>query len=84
MDEFIDERIVFAQDALVKNALTLFSDKIEEVFLVYGNKESHSVELILKEAQQSNKKFRVIVVDSAPEYSGRSLVKRLASYGIKC
>ena len=30
------------------------------------------------------KKFRVIVADSAPDYLGRSLVKRLASYGIKC
>ena len=84
LDEFINERIIFAQDALVKNALTLFSDKEEEVFLVYGNKESHTLELIFKEACQMKKKFRVIVVDSAPDYLGRSMVKRVASLGIKC
>jgi hypothetical protein len=50
LDEFINERIIFAQDALVKNALTLFSDNTEEVILAYGNKESHTVECILKEA----------------------------------
>lgn len=35
-------------------------------------------------AHQQSKPFRVIVVDSAPEYYGRNLVKRLSKSGIKC
>ena len=31
-----------------------------------------------------SKRFKVIVVDSAPDYFGRGMVKRLANYGIKC
>ena len=50
LDEFINERIIFAQDAVVENALLLLSDKREEVILVYGNKEAQTVELILREA----------------------------------
>jgi translation initiation factor eIF-2B subunit delta len=35
-------------------------------------------------AQNSGKKIRVIIVDSAPDFLGRSLAKRLSAQGIKC
>lgn len=54
------------------------------MILTYGNQESQTVEDLLKRAHKANKPFRVIVVDSAPEYYGRSMVKRLCKYGIKC
>ena len=37
IDEFLQERIVIAQDAIVDNALKMLSDKRQEVILVYGN-----------------------------------------------
>ena len=83
IDDFIVERIVYAQDALVKNGDKILSDKREEVVLIYGNQESQTIEEILKAAHET-KNLRVIVVDSAPDYLGRSMVKRLAAYGIKC
>ena len=83
IDDFIVERIVYAQDALVKNGDKILSDKREEVVLIYGNQESQTVEEILKAAHET-KSLRVIVVDSAPDYLGRSMVKRLAAHGIKC
>jgi translation initiation factor 2B subunit (eIF-2B alpha/beta/delta family) len=65
--------------------LKLFSDNKEEVIMIYGNSESQTVEDLLKKAHNTPKKnFRVIVVDSAPDYFGRSCVKRLANHGIKC
>ena len=63
----------------------MLSDNKEEVIMIYGNSESQTVEDLLKKAHNTAKKnFRVIVVDSAPDYFGRSCVKRLANHGIKC
>lgn len=39
VDEFIKERIIYAQDTLLTEGLKLFSRR-EEVILVYGNQES--------------------------------------------
>lgn len=84
IEDFIANKITFAQDLLIKNGLSILSDKKEEVILVYGNQESLTIENMLSAAHSSDKKFRVIVVDSAPDFHGRCLVKRLASKGIKC
>ena len=85
IDSLIAEKITFAQDVLIKNGMSILSDKQEEVILVYGNQETHTIEEMLKSAHQSGtKRFRVIVVDSAPDFLGRSLVKRLAASGITC
>ena len=84
IEDFIANKITFAQDLLIKNGLSILSDKKEEVILVYGNQESLTIENMLSVAYSSDKKFRVIVVDSAPDFHGRCLVKRLASKGIKC
>ena len=52
--------------------------------MIYANQESQTVVDLLKRAFDKNIKVRVIVVDSAPEFHGRSVVKRLAKHGIKC
>jgi len=77
-------KIIYAQDTLINKALERFNDRVEEVIMIYGNNEAQTIEDILKTAHSQNKKFRVIVVDSSPEYHGRSTLKRLASHGIKC
>ena len=84
VDDFIIERIVYAQDLLIKNGDKIIHDKRQEVILVYGNSESNTLEGILKAAHDAGKNMKVIVVDSAPDYLGRSMVKRLGNHGIKC
>lgn len=77
------ERIIYAQDELINQGLRLFQDKKEEVILTYGNQESQTIEDLLKKAHSMGRKFRVIIVDSAPDYFGREMAKRLAHHGIK-
>jgi translation initiation factor eIF-2B subunit delta len=85
IDSFINERILYAQDTLINNALKILSETREETILVFGNEESQTIENILKKAfDLKTKKFSVIIVDSAPEYKGRNLAKRLSTIGIKC
>lgn len=85
IDTFIKERVLFAQDSLIENGLNIISENVEETILVFGNYESQTIEDLLKKAHDTKlKRFKVIVSDSAPEYSGRGLVKRLTAYGIKC
>lgn len=53
--------------------------------MIYATVESQSIEEILKTAHEDPKNnIRVIIVDSSPEYPGRSIIKRLAAHGIKC
>jgi len=40
IDNFINERILYAQDTLISNGLNIISENIEETILVYGNYES--------------------------------------------
>lgn len=85
IDDFIVERIIVAQDLLLRNGMSIMSNKLEEVILVYGCNETQTIENMLKQAHASGtKKFRVIVADSAPDFLGRSMVKRLAAAGIQC
>jgi hypothetical protein len=37
IENYIAEKITFTQDVLIKNGLSILSDKKEEVILVYGN-----------------------------------------------
>lgn len=82
IDEYITNRVIMAQEVLITYGLSILSDKKEEVILTFGNQESYSVEEILKAAHKAGKKIRVIVVDSSPEFHGRSVVKRLSNHGI--
>ncbi|XP_050423556.1 translation initiation factor eIF-2B subunit delta [Adelges cooleyi] len=54
----------------------------DDVILTYGY--SSLVERILTEAHCKNKQFSVIVVDSAPWYEGRQLLRRLVRHNIPC
>ena len=75
---------MYAQDLLIRNGLSIISEKREETLLVYGNEESQTVEAMLMAAHKAGtKRFQVVVVDSAPEYKGRGLAKRLSAAGIK-
>lgn len=40
--------------------------------------------MIFQEAKVQNKKFRVVVADSGPDFEGREMLKQLSNYGIKC
>lgn len=84
IDEFIKEKIIYAQDILINQGLKIFNEKREEVIMIYANQESQTVVDLLKKAHDKGIKIRVVVVDSAPEFHGRSMVKRLAKHGIKC
>jgi len=44
----------------------------------------HLLQLIFMEAKDSNKRFKVVVADTSPDFEGREMVKRLSNYGIKC
>lgn len=84
IDTYIDNRILYAQDLLIRNGSSIISEKREETLLVYGNEESQTVEAMLIAAHKAGtKRFQVVVADSAPEYKGRALAKRLSAAGIK-
>lgn len=84
IDEFIMEKILYAQDMMINNGLLILNKKIEEVIMIYANVESQTIVDMLKKAKDKGRIIRVIVVDSGPEFHGRSMIKRLANYGIKC
>lgn len=55
VDEYIKERIIYAQDQILTEGLKLLNSRKEEVILVYGNQESQTVEDLLKKAHRENK-----------------------------
>ena len=81
IDSFIQERITFAGEVIVKHALKKVADE-GDVILTYAR--SHVVEQLLLTAHASGKKFRVVVADSRPLCEGRRLRSRLARAGIEC
>jgi translation initiation factor eIF-2B subunit delta len=62
--------------------MELFSDQEEELILILGG--VHLLQMIFMEAKDSNKRFKVVVADTSPDFEGREMVKRLSNYGIKC
>ncbi|KAM9356047.1 translation initiation factor eIF2B subunit delta isoform 1-T1 [Pholidichthys leucotaenia] len=80
IDEFIKEKIDLAAVAIARFSIEKISDG--DVILVYGY--SSLVIHILCEALTSNRKFRVIVVDSRPRMEGRETLRRLVQQGISC
>lgn len=53
IDNFINERILYAQDTLISNGLNIISENVEETILVYGNYESQTIESLLKKAHDT-------------------------------
>ena len=81
IDDYIEEKIVYAQEAMVKNGLSLLKGKKSTV-MIFG--ENVTMERLFEEAHKEGYKFNVIVVDTCPEFSGRDTVQRLSNAGIKC
>ena len=71
-DEFIRERIVAAQDYMVKNGLGLLCKTKKDVIMCFG--QSSVAEKLFERAQKDGYKFKVIVVDTCPDFHGRALV----------
>ncbi|CAK0784430.1 hypothetical protein CVIRNUC_007634 [Coccomyxa viridis] len=80
IDTYIQEKIVFADDMLVKNAVAKIDDG--DVILTYGY--SSTVFAIFMQAQQDGKRFKVVAADARPHLEGRVLRQRLIKCGIAC
>ena len=79
--KYIQERIDFADTAIVKNVSTKI-DHSGEVLLVYGLSEIICKVLVMQ--QELSKNFGVIVVDSRPLLEGCSMLETLRKAGISC
>lgn len=77
---FICEKIIVADKAIVKHAVTKIRDG--DVLLTYAS--SSAVELLLLHAHELGKQFRVVIVDSRPKLEGQKLLRRLVGRGINC
>ncbi|PKA45775.1 Methylthioribose-1-phosphate isomerase [Apostasia shenzhenica] len=80
IDRFINEKIMVADKVIVQYAVTKIRDG--DVLLIYGN--STVVEMILHNAHELGKQFRVVVVDSRPKLEGKTLLCRLVKKGLRC
>ena len=81
IQNYISEKIVYAQEAMVRNGLSLLKLKKNTV-MVFGS--CQAIEKLFETAHKEGAKFKVIIVDTCPEFTGRDQVKRLAAAGIKC
>ncbi|GLU10819.1 hypothetical protein SLE2022_276000 [Rubroshorea leprosula] len=80
IDRFINEKIILADNVIVKHAVTKIRDG--DVLLTYG--ASSAVEMVLLHAHELGKQFRVVVVDSRPKLEGQLLLRRLVGRGLCC
>ncbi|EPY51380.1 translation initiation factor eIF2B delta subunit [Schizosaccharomyces cryophilus OY26] len=80
IDNFIRDRIVIAGKAIVQAA----AEKIQDGDVILTYLHSSTVNDVLVYAKNIGKQFRVIVVDSRPEFEGRTCLKLLSSHGIPC
>jgi len=78
IDNYIQEKIVFAGDVLVRNAVVKLKD--QDVILTYAF--SSVVLAVLLKAFEEGLRFRVVVVDARPGLEGRELLRRLLAAGI--
>lgn len=80
IDRFINEKIIVADKVIVHHAITKINDG--DVLLVYGH--STVVEMILLQAHELGKQFRIVVVDSRPKLEGKTLLRKLVMKGLSC
>ncbi|XP_077488072.1 eukaryotic translation initiation factor 2B subunit delta [Amblyomma americanum] len=80
ISRFVHEEICLAKKQITGEAQQKIMD--EDVILTYCC--SSLVKGVLKLAHESGKKFRVIVVDSRPQYRGREMLNYLSDLGISC
>lgn len=81
MEEYIQQRITFADTAISKHSSTKIVNG--DVILTYANSDVIS-HLLTEAASNNNIKFTVIVVDSKPLLEGKKLVQKLTKAGIQC
>ncbi|KAL0424557.1 UNVERIFIED_CONTAM: Translation initiation factor eIF-2B subunit delta [Sesamum radiatum] len=67
IERFINEKIIIADKVIVKHAVTKIRDG--DVLLTYAS--SSAVEMILVQAYELGKQFRVVIVDSRPKLEGQ-------------
>ncbi|KAI3411417.1 uncharacterized protein J3R85_018055 [Psidium guajava] len=80
IDRFINEKIIVADQVIVRHAATKIRDG--DVLLTYG--ASCVVEMVLLYAHEIGKQFRTVVIDSRPKLEGQSLLRRLIAKGLSC
>ncbi|KAJ4839517.1 hypothetical protein Tsubulata_047359 [Turnera subulata] len=80
IDRFIHEKIILADNVIVRHAATKIRDG--DVLLTYGS--SCVVEMILLYAHELGHQFRVVIVDSRPKLEGQALLRRLVAKGLNC
>ena len=80
IESFIQLRIILADEVISNTG----AEKIEngDVILTYA--KSTVIELIIKQAYDQGKSFKVICVDCNPKFEGKILLKRLLEHGISC
>ena len=79
IDNFIRERIIFADEVIAASAMEKIYDG--DVILTYA--KSCVVQQTLIEAFRQGKKFKVVVVDSRPLFEGKNLARTLANLGLE-
>lgn len=79
IDNFIRERITFADEVIAASAIEKICDG--DVIITYA--KSCVVQQTLIGAFRLGKKFRVIIVDSRPLFEGKNLARALASVGLE-
>ncbi|KAI0497559.1 hypothetical protein KFK09_020790 [Dendrobium nobile] len=80
IDRFINEKIIVADKVIVHHAVTKIRDG--DVLLIYGH--STVVEMILLQAHELGKQFRIVIVDSRPKLEGKALLRKLVMKGLSC
>ncbi|KAF3770961.1 nagb/rpia/CoA transferase-like protein, partial [Cryphonectria parasitica EP155] len=79
IEQFIQERVLYAEDAIPSKAVSLIEDG--ETILTYGN--PRLVRITLQRAWTAGRKFEVIVFDDPFDRSGQELAKILRNDGIR-
>ena len=79
IDNFIQEKIILADQVISRKA----SERIKDGDVVLTFAKSSVVQQTLLEAFKQGKKFRVIIVDSAPLYEGKNLASALIDLGLE-
>ncbi|CDK28662.1 unnamed protein product [Kuraishia capsulata CBS 1993] len=81
IDQFISEKIVYSDRVIVQSASNHI--KNGDTVLTYGHSEVLK-KLFIYCAEEENKDFTVVCVDSKPLFEGKRLAKELCNRGLKC
>ena len=82
IDCYIEDKIVFAQEEMIRQGLKLLSRSKKDHIMVIGL--NIVLEKLFMKAHADGIEFSVLVVDTSPRFMGRELVKRLSSAGVDC